>query len=81
MKIDICGSGNGKELLKMLAWIELLGNVGHSASFKVFADGDGATRWKFRFEDKEAQEKYDELRKKMLQENINTYKDIEYFEL
>jgi hypothetical protein len=81
MKITICGNGNGKHLMNMLAWIELLGNVGHSASFKVYADGDGNTRWKFKMENEEQQELYDQLRKKLLQEHINTNKDIEYFEI
>ena len=44
MKIEIKGKGQTKHLINMLAWIELLGSVGHSASFKVYADGDGATR-------------------------------------
>ena len=33
----------------------MLGNVGHTASFKVFADGDGATQWEFKFKDIELQ--------------------------
>lgn len=81
MNIQICGHGNGKHLLNMLAWIELLGNVGHSASFRVYADGDGNCRWKFKFEDEEMQKKYDTLRKELCKEYINNHKDIEYFEL
>jgi hypothetical protein len=81
MKIDIQGKGNSKQLINMLAWIELLGNVGHSADFKVFSDGDGNTRWKFKFEDKELQKQFDTLRKKLCSEYINNNKDIEYFEI
>ena len=81
MKIEICGNGQEEHLINMLAWIELLGNVGHSASFKVYADGDGSTRWTFKFEDEKQQEEFDELRKKLCQEYINNYKDIEYFEI
>lgn len=81
MKIEICGNGNIKHLFNMLAWIELLGNVGHSASFNVYADGDGNTRWKFKFENKETQEAFDKLRKELCKEYINTHKDIEYFEI
>lgn len=81
MKIDICGNGNGKHLMNMLAWIELLGNVGHSASFKVYADGDGNCRWKFKFEDEEQQKQFDALRKELCKEYINNHKDIEYFEI
>jgi len=81
MKIDIQGNGKWKQLINMLAWIELLGNVGHSVSFKVYADGDGITRWKFKFEDEEMQEEYDNLRKELCKEHINTYEDIKYFEI
>jgi len=81
MKITICGNGNGKHLMNMLAWIELLGNIGHSASFKVYVDGDGNTRWGFKFEDQEIQEKYNKLKKELLKEHINTNKDIEYFNI
>lgn len=79
MKINILGNGNNKQLIKMIAWIELLGNVGHSASFNVFADGDSNTRWKFKFEDEEQQKEFDALRKELCKEYINTHKDIEHF--
>ncbi len=81
MKIEICGKGCTKQLVKMLAWIELLGNVGHTSSFKVITDGDGHTRWKFKFEDEELQERFDELRKELCKEYIGNHKDIEYFEI
>lgn len=80
MKIEIKGKGQTKHLINMLAWIELLGSVGHSASFKVYADGDGATRWRFSFEDEELQEQYKKIKKELLQ-NINHNEDIEYFEI
>jgi hypothetical protein len=63
MHIKIDGHGEKKELLHMLAWIEYLGNVGHSTFFRVFVDGDGATRWKFKFDDTEQQKDFDEIRK------------------
>lgn len=81
MNLKIEGKGCTKQFIKMLAWIELLGNVGHTANFKVIADGDGGTRWKFIFEDEEIQEKYNDMRKQMLRDNIDTHKDIEYFEI
>jgi hypothetical protein len=81
MKIDIKGNGNTKQLINMLAWIELLGNVGHSADFKVFADGDGSTRWKFKFENEEQQKEFDALRKDLCKEYINTNIDIEHFSI
>lgn len=81
MKIEIKGKGEVQGLVQMLAWIELLGNVGHSADFKVFCDGDGKSRWIFKFEDEETQLKYDQIRKEMLKENLNTHKDIEKFSI
>jgi hypothetical protein len=81
MDIKIEGKGCTKQLIKMLAWIQLLGSVGHTANFKVIVDGDGCTRWKFKFEDKELQELFDKYKSEMLENNINTHKDIKYFEL
>ena len=81
MVIDIQGKGQTNHFLSMLAWIELLGGVGHSASFQVIADGDGSTRWKFKFKDANQQNKYDALKKTLLKENINSHKDIEFFEI
>jgi hypothetical protein len=81
MKIRIGGNGNRKDLLNMLAWIELLGNIGHSASFKVFADGDGSTRWKFKFKNKKEQEQFDILRKELLKEYNDNHKDIQCFNI
>jgi hypothetical protein len=79
MKIDIKGGGNLKHFFNMLAWIELLGSVGHSADFKVFVDGDGNSRWKFKFENEEEQKLYNTLRKELCEEYINNHKDIEWF--
>lgn len=81
MKIEIYGNGNGEHLIAMLAWIELLGNIGHSASFKVNADGDGSCRWAFKFEDGEMQKKYDALRREFLKEYTKNHKDIERFDI
>lgn len=78
-KITINGNGNANHLMNMLAWIELLGNVGHSADFKVFVDGDGNSRWKFKFDEPEDQKAFDELRKKLLREFLNKHADIDRF--
>jgi len=81
MKIEICGNGNAKHLINMLAWIEMLGNIGHSADFKVFVDGDGNTRWKFKFEEEELQMAFDALRKELCKEYMSSHKDIENFRI
>ena len=66
-----------KEFIKMLAWMELCGNIGHSTDFLVNLDGDGNTRPKFKFENKELQQSYDTLRKTMSEkyDTTPTYRD------
>ena len=82
MKIDIKGSGRTKHLINMLAWIELLGDIGHSTSFKVYVDGDGCSRWKFKFENEEEQKQFNILKQQLCDEHINNDgHDIEFFEI
>lgn len=38
-------------LAQILKYIESLGNIGHTTSFKVWVDGDGAARLRFKFPD------------------------------
>lgn len=73
--------GNVDAMLKMLAWMETLGGVGHSSSFKVYVDGDGSSRWRFKFQDRETQRRFEELKKQCVEDHINTEKDIESFEI
>lgn len=66
MKI-ISGERNKKEFLKMLAWIELCGSIGHTPKyFKVYVDGDGKARLKFDFDTKEDCLEYKNIKKEML---------------
>jgi hydroxymethylpyrimidine pyrophosphatase-like HAD family hydrolase len=65
LRINLNGSGNLKQLFSMLAWIEALGNKGHSTDFTVSVDGDGNSRWVFKFENKEIQKLFDTLRKEL----------------
>lgn len=46
MKIDIemPKDRQMRELLKMLAWMEFCGNIGHCTSFRVIFDGDGTAK-------------------------------------
>lgn len=53
------------EFIKMLAWMEYCGNIGHCTDFFVRLDGDGSGRPKFKFENQELQESYEELRRSM----------------
>jgi hypothetical protein len=73
--------GDPTQLIKILAWVEFLGDIGHSTSFKVWADGDGSCRYKFSFEDKEIQKTYDSIIKDMNKEYSDNHKDIESFGL
>lgn len=60
---------------KMLAYMQRLGSIGHSTTFKVEVDGDGG------FGVKCIDEKGKELSKKWLDEITNPEdKDIEYFD-
>lgn len=54
-----------KEFMKMLAWMEYCGGIGHCTDFFVRLDGDGSARPKFKFEDTKVQEEYKELRDSM----------------
>ena len=54
-----------KEFMKMLAWMEYCGNIGHYTDFLVGLDGDGSSRPKFKFEDVETQKTYEDLRRSM----------------
>lgn len=81
MDIKILGNGNPNHLINMLAWIEVLGSVGHSANFKVIVDGDGHCRWRFNFEDSALQKEYEILKGELVEHYINSDTDMECFEL
>lgn len=80
--IKIKGTGNYAQLIKMLAYIEWCGNVGHSPkALKVFIDGDGSTRFKFTFEDEQMQKLYI-YHKDLLGKQFNKNgKDLEFIDL
>lgn len=46
MKIDIemPKERQMRELLRMLAWMEFCGDIGHCTSFRVIFDGDGTAK-------------------------------------
>ena len=54
-----------KEFMRMLAWMEYCGNIGHCTDFLVILDGDGSARPKFKFEDEDVQKQFDDLRNNM----------------
>ena len=66
--------------LKMLAWMEWCGNIGHSTSFRVIFDGDGTAKIHCNFEDEELQDKYNVIRKE-IRDNYNSgHKEPDCFE-
>lgn len=68
MKI-ITDEKNKNEFLKMLAWIELCGNIGHSCKpFEIHVDGDGKGRLKFEFNKIENQHQYNLIKKDLLKQ-------------
>ena len=81
VKIASHSMGNLNVLMNIFAWIEYLGKIGHSASFKVSVDGDGAGRVRFEFDDKNIQATYDKIMADISQQNKNERKDIESFSL
>lgn len=65
----ISNKENRNEFLKMMAWIELCGSIGHTCQwFRVGVDGDGEGRLKFKFDNQQEQEEFDNLRKSLLKE-------------
>lgn len=67
MSFELEGSALAKnQTLKLLAWLEWCGNVGHSCMpVKVSIDGDGNGRIALKFKDKKNQKEYDNIRKKI----------------
>ena len=82
VKIYLGGSGRVNGLLKMLAWIEFCGQIGHSPeAFKVFADGDGCTQWKFDFEDRLLCKQYCTIKTLLLDDWNQKGRDEQCFEI
>lgn len=79
VKITMRNSYQEKNLMRMFAWMELCGNVGHSTNFNVIFDGDGTAKIHCNFETEELQEKYNQIKKEMM-DTYNNEKDPEYFE-
>lgn len=78
MLIDIEGN-NLPELLKMFAWMEICGTIGHSTDFHVGYDGDGAARYTFKPKDKDVAKAYEQLKKEINKQRDETGKDIKAF--
>lgn len=79
IKIHMRNSYQEENLMRMFAWMELCGNVGHSTNFNVIFDGDGTAKINCNFETKELQEKYNQIKKEVI-DIYNNEKDPEYFE-
>jgi hypothetical protein len=66
--------------MRMFAWMDICGSIGHSVGFEVGYDGDGAARIDFAFEDKLDQLEYELIRKSLLEERENSGKEPERFD-
>lgn len=80
VKIQMRNSYQEKTLMKMLAWMEWCGNIGHGSSFQVIFDGDGTAKIRCNFEDEELQDKYNAIRKEIRDNYNNGHKEPDYFE-
>lgn len=70
MKLNITENGNEEELLTLLAWVELCGEIGHSPiSLKVRINGKNSSKWKFQLCDESFNETYQQI-KQCLQDNL-----------
>lgn len=80
MNINICTRNSFQEenLMKILAWMELCGDVGHYTEFTVCFDGDGDAAIYCDFETEELREKYKVFQKE-LYDNYDNGQDPEYF--
>lgn len=68
MKIE-ASKENKREFLKMLAWIQLCGDVGHTCQwFRVGVDGDGTGRLRFTFDDTEDLEIFNDVKKELMRD-------------
>lgn len=68
MKVE-ASKENKREFLKMLAWIQLCGDVGHTCQwFKVGVDGDGTGRLRFIFDDAEDLEIFNDVKKELMKD-------------
>ena len=82
MKLKIEGKGNVLHLIKMLAYIEWCGNIGHTPkALKVYIDGDGATRFRFKFKNEDNQQIYEDYKKDITEKWNKEHKDLEFIEL
>lgn len=82
MELKIEGKGKILGLIKMLAYIEWCGNVGHTPkALKVYIDGDGDTRFNFKFKNEDNQQIYEDYKKYITEDWNKEHKDLEFIEL
>ena len=78
MLIDVDGN-NLSKLLKMFAWMEICGSIGHSTDFHVGYDGDGSASYTFKPKDKDVAKAYEQLKKEINKQRDDTGEDIKNF--
>lgn len=80
IKISMRNSFQEENFMKMLAWMEWCGNIGHSTSFRVIFDGDGTAKIRCDFETEEMQEKYNAIKEEVRHKYNNNGYEFKYFE-
>ena len=80
IKIDMRNPFQEETLMKMLAWMEFCGNIGHCTSFQTIFDGDGTAKIHCNFETEELQEKYSAIRKDIRDDYNKGHKEPDCFE-
>ena len=78
VKIQMGSSRQEETFMKMLAWMEFCGNIGHCTSLRVIFDGDGTAKLHCNFETEELQQKYNAIRKEV-RDSYNNGDDEPYY--
>ena len=78
VQLSINGTSSYKQFLKLLAYIEWCGNVGHTPkALKLYIDGDGTTRLRFNFKDYKINKEYENIRKQINADFNENGKDMQ----
>ena len=66
------------EFMRMCAWMELCGNIGHYVDFRVNYDGDGPAHLNFNFAGSD-QSRFEQLKAELLETYIRQHKEPKVF--
>lgn len=72
---------DNEEMLRLMAWIEICGSIGHSSEFTVNVDGDGRGRVKFDFPTLEEKSNYNRIKNELFQKWNDGKIDVKEFNI